>query len=282
MTFKRPKNVRIVDMCIYVDNNVYNDEKDESKIYQYIYHICYSLACKGKMFRDIEEYDDFALFAASNVYARLTSPKQYESEDNPKPLDKVKSVLNYIKATLYGMCVDYQQIYYKQIISNDGFIKADTDALKEELRQGIQSQCRTNVSAAWLSDLKILPNIVMKVVKNTPYKNDALMVHRLYLSCLMTLLQSVTLSADNEEKLRSRMNKGSYNSYMNKLYQIEKERSITLWKLDDSYSDYVYVLTNVCRRKIVEQLTSVIKSYEITDTMMSAMLCDKGEDRRDD
>lgn len=106
MTYKKPADVTYTDMCIYVDENVYRDdltEIEQEQIYIYIYHICYMLACKGKYFKTFEDYDNFALYTAAKLYARLIDARQFE---DPPKLNKIKSILNYAKNTLYGMKVD--------------------------------------------------------------------------------------------------------------------------------------------------------------------------------
>lgn len=50
MTYKKPAGVTYVQMCMYVDANIYKEQKQENLLYEYIYHICYMLACKSHFF----------------------------------------------------------------------------------------------------------------------------------------------------------------------------------------------------------------------------------------
>ena len=66
MTYNKPPNMTYTAMCIYFDNNIYTSDRDDNILYQYLYHICYMLACKSRYFRNYEDYDDFALYASAN------------------------------------------------------------------------------------------------------------------------------------------------------------------------------------------------------------------------
>lgn len=72
------------------------------------------LARKGKFFNKAQYYDDFAAYLATQLYFRITNPKQFD--ENSK-VQKIKSVLNYIKATIYPMKVNFEQEHYSQTVS---------------------------------------------------------------------------------------------------------------------------------------------------------------------
>jgi hypothetical protein len=90
---------------------VYREDlsEDEDKlIFEYLYHLIEMLAYKAKFFSRYQYYEDFALYAASDIFIRLKNPKQFEYDGNGNPkLKKIKSILNYIKAVLYAKKVDF-------------------------------------------------------------------------------------------------------------------------------------------------------------------------------
>ena len=98
---------RIVDLCIYVDKNLYNPEADKEKLFDSIYRIVYSLALKQKIFQKWEDYEPFALFATSRLFHRAQNPKQFLPENHPKKMKKIKSILNFVKKIMYPLQVDY-------------------------------------------------------------------------------------------------------------------------------------------------------------------------------
>ena len=77
MTYTRPKDVTITAMCIYIDDHIYNGDYNEELVFEYLYHIVYSLSCKDKFFSRFEDYDAFALFCATKIFMRLIDKRQF-------------------------------------------------------------------------------------------------------------------------------------------------------------------------------------------------------------
>lgn len=283
MVFKKPKGIKYTDMAIYIDEHIYKEDKNEDLIYQYIYHLCYVLACKGKYFKNFQDYDDFAIFAASKVYMRLVDKRQFNPEPGERKLDVIKSVLNYIKLTLYGMKVDYQKDTYKQIIDPRLNDKIDIDKLKYSFKEQIENNYWFDLQKNIFDDLNELPDIIKDIVSKTPYKDDKIITKRLYISCLITILKSITLSNNNQERLRKRELKNSdTEDLLYKLYQEEKQDSLTLWRLDESMSNYVNILCNKIRKNIASRLMDTKKSYEITEEMMEAIMLSSFKESMED
>ena len=118
MLFTKP-NMKYTDMCIYVDSIVNKEDPSEqelNKCFEYIYHIGFMLAHKHKYFNKNYYYEEFALFLATEVMYRLFfNPRLNEVDSNGEPvLTKIKSVLNYMKAIIYGRKVEFEQQNYSQ------------------------------------------------------------------------------------------------------------------------------------------------------------------------
>ena len=97
--YQKPKDVTMIDMCIYIDNNVYTENHNDQKIFEYLYHIIKMKARDKRYFHDLKYYEDFAIFGATQVYMRLVNPRQYKYKEDEEPeLKKIKSVLNYINS----------------------------------------------------------------------------------------------------------------------------------------------------------------------------------------
>lgn len=62
-------------MCIYIDENIYKEDKDEEKIFQYLFHIFFMLSHKNNLFQNTQDYEDFALYAASCTMMRYKNPR---------------------------------------------------------------------------------------------------------------------------------------------------------------------------------------------------------------
>lgn len=63
------------------------------------------LVKKKRFITKNEDVDEFSAVAAGQYYVRLTDSRQWDPTA-PKQLTKITSILNYIKKTLYPMCVD--------------------------------------------------------------------------------------------------------------------------------------------------------------------------------
>ena len=75
MIYTKPKDMRFVDMVIWVDKNMYKDDCDDEKLYEYLYLIISMLASKKKLMNTWSDYMDFYMWAASRVYMRIKSKK---------------------------------------------------------------------------------------------------------------------------------------------------------------------------------------------------------------
>ena len=228
MTYTRPPGVKYTDMAIYVDKNVYQPVKDENKIYEYIYHLCYMLACKHRYFKKFNEYDEFALFAATKIYLRMTNKRQFEVNEGEKKLEPIKSVLNYIKLALYGIKVDFQKIVYGCVL-NPETDKIDTDTMKENMLTSIQCDYRNGMDEEIKAVISKLPQTINKVLSKTPYKIGSLQHKNIKISCLLTLLNNVTLSEKSKLKVEKKEEtEVDCENLKQKLYDSERNYDVIL------------------------------------------------------
>lgn len=146
MTYKKPKDVSYVQMAIFIDEHIYEENKSpllEKKLYEYMYHLFYMLACKKRYFIKLEDYDSFANYGATRLYMRYCNPGQFldeeeSQEDSPKKLAKIKSCLNYIKQIIYGTKVNYQKENYREVINPDVEDSFDSVAYSQRMANIVQ------------------------------------------------------------------------------------------------------------------------------------------------
>lgn len=99
---KKPK-VRYVDMAIYVDAHIFDtDPITVATVHEYLVMLAYMLSIKRRFFDKEIYYDQYANYLAEIVYTRMTTPRQYLDESDPKYLSPIKSCLNYMKQILYA------------------------------------------------------------------------------------------------------------------------------------------------------------------------------------
>ena len=197
MTFNKPTE-RYVDMAKYVDDNVYTENSDENIIYEYLYQLANMLAHKNSFFTKKEDYDYFSIYAANHLWFRLRNAKQFETNvDGTPKMEKVKSVLNYLKKTIYPMKVDFQKEYLP-------LADCSVDDLcgSAALNFSVMRSADTLNVAEFSLYLGDFMQTIREFLKTIPYKYESTTWNNIYLSCLLTFLNSVTLSNKQKSRLK--------------------------------------------------------------------------------
>jgi hypothetical protein len=265
MTYNKPKNVTYTEMAIFFDKHIKKPERDDNILYEYIYHLVYMLANKAKYFHDFKDYDEFSLYAAGKIYMRAINEEKTE-----KP---IKSILNYIKAVIYPLKVDYQKEVYDEIINPDVDDRINGERLKSNLHKPIQADYQDGLVEEIYRQLSLLPKYINDVVYESPYKNDKTVCRRLYISVLLSFLNGITLSNAGIEKIKRRELKSlETENTAFKMLEKEKEVSTIVWRLDDSLTNYVEILTNKVRKKFGKDLLEIKKLYELPEEDLNAIM----------
>jgi hypothetical protein len=229
-TFIRPKGVKITDMCIYVDTHMQfvcengANPQIENKIIEYLYHIVDSLAKKQSFFPRFSDYDEFALYSAGELF--LSMRKKYLNagkEVRGKVITPVKSCLNFTKSVLYPLKVNFQKSNYDFVLNPE--IGQNTDKLTEDLRSQIRQQYQNDTIKDLEEILSELPERIYTMLSYSPYRNDPLMIRKLYLSIVLSFINSITLPNKIKNKLVYKMDNMEYeklsNIYNNEINNFE-------------------------------------------------------------
>ena len=274
--FKKPKNIRYVDMAIWIDNHAYDENISDDTLYEYLYHLVYMLAVKKCMFKDSKYYEDFAVESATLVYMRLKNPKQFEIDDNGNyKMERIKSILNYIKNTLYPMKVIFEQQNYAQVLYTDTdvsispntftTISVDKSITKSEFKQ-------------YLNDIiKTCKTFLTKI----PYFSVKKEWINIYISCLLSFLNSITISNVILERLSNRINPNISDECIIKLYEDEQQNSTIIFHLDSSMKDYITILTRRLRHILAKDLSQILSSQEFSEDITKQLLLSSIRDSRD-
>lgn len=286
MFFKKPPGLKYTDMSIWIDENAYKSDCDDGKMYEYIYLIIDMLAHKQCFFNKQHYYDDFALDTASQVYMRYRNPKQYEYKDTGQPrLDKIKSVLNYIKKTIYPRKVDFEQRNYQQQVNPHGTVLYNCGASLSQILHESVDNFRVSDFSLYLGDIV---NICRAFIAKIPYKTDTVEWQNIYLSCLISFLNSITVSNKNKTKMNSATDE--IDAVIEKVYSEERNDCIILYHLDASMRNYITILTSEIRHAVAKDLSYTLDTYvpsnmyindsmHINDSMQS---CTESEDEYHD
>lgn len=269
MLYKKPPNMRYTQLCMYVDEHIRDDdEKAKETCFEYLWNIFYILAVKGKMFNSGRDYDEYALYAATQLFIR------YQKESNPdSKLKPIKSCLNYIKKVLYPMKVNYQRANFEQVFTPITSLNYKDMPIYEHKVTEIRSINNVLLQVECKQYLSQLHNTIMAYLKETPYRNDKKTLHALYMSCILSILKSITMSNKNKAKLKKREDKNySTVDLVDSIYAEEREDNVVIFHLDKSMKNYIETLVNGIKKEITKDLRYIIGSYEPSDQVIKDLL----------
>ena len=259
-------------MCIWVDANAYKEGVDKEKLFDSLYRIVYALALKQKIFHRYDDYQPFALEVACKLYQRIINPKQFLPDDNPRKMKKIKSILNFVKRIMYPMQVEYQKSNFGQQFIPE-MDEATIRNIREELTIKSRSQGHSLLHVEFENYLNKICHTVKSFLSTTPYCYDEVMTHNLYISILLSLLNQMTLSRNNKNRLKQRMKKGyGVEAYINSIYDEEQKDSIMLFHIDPKMYNYVAILVARVRKLIIKDMRDLIGYSEPSDAVIQSIL----------
>lgn len=256
-------------MAMYIDENIRKEDKNDELLFEYMWHLFYILAVKGRYFTSSRDYDEYALYAATQLYMRYKK----EGTEKGKNLKPIKSCLNYIKKVLYPMKVNYQQDYYEQVIKSDMSEEEYSTQLQEDRENLVRQSNSQLVQIEYSHYLESICTTIKFVLRTSPYQNDKVMMHNIYLSCLLTLLKTITMSNRNKARFNKRVRKAlSVENLIDQIYAQESQDNIVLYHLDPSMGNYILTLVAKIRKEIVKDLRGIIGSFEPSEQVIKDVL----------
>jgi hypothetical protein len=261
MLYKKPSGVKFTDLCIYIDENVPKLANPgeypeiESTIYNYLWLLVKALAIKKCMFKKFEDYDGYAFYAATRLFLALR--KNYLNQGKTikgKQIRPIKSCLNYTKALLYPMKIEYQRETFKETIEEE-FVSKKFDAFtyKEQLK----NETRTSFEVS--SQLKIFlreslstkNRLLDELLKKSPFGRSTAEYKNLKISIL---LNSINILQTKKKLV------------------VTDQQSIILWHLPKNMVSYVKVLVKEFFMAIKLEIMDCYKEAHIADDTLEAIL----------
>lgn len=233
-------------MAIWIDENYNKESCDDVKLYEYLYHLLYMIARQHNYFKTLDQYDDYALQGASKLFIRLKDNRQYGDAPILQP---IKSILNYIKAISYPYKVDFEQAAY--IESSQEVMILHTNTLN--LSNYIAEESDIFDRIDFQQSLSSISSIVKDYLKDIPYKKNSAEFKNIYISCILTLLNSVTVAADGIYKICTQLN--ILDSTLNRIYKKSRYEDPILYHLPNSMSNYIKVLVRQIEHAIAKELS---------------------------
>lgn len=267
MTYTKPLDVTYTQMAIWIDEHVYTKNVDESLLYEYLYHLSNMLAGQASYFSTALEYDHFALYSASRLFQRLYNPKQFELDDNQQPkMKQIKSILNYIKKVIYPYKVDFEMEFSIENKNMD-VIQVGSFDLGSHMIESASLFDRLEFSVS----IDSIASIVRSHLKKIPKRKNSSEWTNIYLSCMLTLLDSITLTRAMLSKYDALKLKKE--EYLDSVYEELRYQKPTLYHLPDSMSNYIRVLVNELRHVLASELSWKSDCYIPADASMKSLIC---------
>lgn len=258
MTFDKPKNIGLITMCKYIDDNIYTNNYDEYTAYTYIYHIIYDVAKHKLKLSNNETYDMFAIEMANQVFLRYKNKKQYELDENGIPkMEKIKSVLNYVNTTIGHRYCSFKRKYGSNVISRE----------KVDLLTTFNTLLINNIDNMHIKDFEMTTQHIgltcEKFLESIPYSKNSVIWNNIYISVMLTFLNIITPTTESISKLKKQ---SLYKDYkIDKLFKELKYDYPILFHLPQSMSNYIIVLTRQLVHIVGEDLKQIISSKNISD-----------------
>ena len=260
MLWKKPANMKYTDMCIYIDENVPKiinpgEHPDiENTIYNYLWLLVKAFAIKKCMFTDFQDYDMYAFYAANRLFFALRKNQLNQGKTiKGKLIRPIKSCLNYTKALLYPMKIDYQRESFREVIEEE-FVskKFDAFAYKEQLKDsardysGVTRQFKEHIQEVLPQSSKILDEVLQK----SPFNSSTPEYQNLKISILLTSIQIL--------KTRKKLD--------------AVPQSVVLWHLPKSMSNYTKVLLKEFFMALKLEIMDCYKASDLNDSDLENIL----------
>lgn len=250
MLFKKPPNLKYTSLCIYIDENASKltnageYPEVENTIYNYLWLLVKALAIKKRMFKNFEDYDMYAFYSATRLFTAIRKNQQNQGKIiKGKLIKPIKSCLNYTKALLYPMKIEYQIENFREVIEEE-FVTTKFDALayKEQLKNQARNSSEINyIFKNYVGQsMTNCGAIIEEILQKSPFNAATPEYKNLKISILLTSLHA--LRAD--KKLNSSV------------------QSVVLWHLPKSMSSYTKILV---KEFFIALKSEIIECYKMAD-----------------
>ena len=129
-----------------------------------------------------------------------------------------------MKSIMYPMKVNYMHEYFQQIYQKD-YVPSEIESIRDKKMSQLYSNISEElVRADTLIYLKQLPRTLWHYIKEIAHTKDKVELKNIYLSCLITLLKSLTLSNENKTLLQ----RYGKEKYLDNIYEEERLNATTL------------------------------------------------------
>lgn len=262
------ENLKVVDMCKVFDEEFPREDRNDDKLFRYLYLIVYAVTLKEKpnWFKDYDEYDAYAIYSTKVLYTRFIK-QQREGKT-------LKSILNYFHGAMNGLRINFQKEEFAEIIDSEhnGF---SSEKYLSDMQTSLSNEYYGEEKEFEITKLlKDIHKVARKVINESPYSRDKVMSHRLYISMLLTFLSNLTINNKAKSRFNKKVEKNpkDIDDTFTNLLEKEKQEKPILWKLDESMSDYVRLLVNKMKFKLAKDLRDIQNYYIIPEDVVTGIM----------
>ena len=250
--FKKPSNMRWVDLAIWIDDNFYKEDCDYNIVYSYMYLLASMLASKHKYFDTQKEYEEFAAYLAYETYKRM-------SDKNKTP---IKSVLNYMKSIISFRKMAFNYNRRQKIIDPTYDKEWDASTYVEKCKEAYEATFSDELYNGVKDILAQTPKYILDSIPRV-YKSDKLLYKNLYLSCLLSMINRVTLPSVIDTKLEERLNESpTFNEV--KYYTKYLDQDIVLWHVPEQLGIIVVMILNKVNTKLTDEIKGLSNDIKVS------------------
>jgi hypothetical protein len=232
----------------------------ENTIYNYLWLLVKALAIKKRMFKNFDDYDMYAFYSATRLFTALRKNQQNQGKViKGKTIKPIKSCLNYTKALLYPMKIEYQMENFREVIEEE-FVSTKFDALmyKEQLKNQAKNSAEiTRVFKDYVEQSLSRSDLILnEVLRKSPFNPSMPEYKNLKISVLLTSIYILK----TDKKLNTAV------------------QSAVLWHLPKSMSNYTKILVKEFFMAIKNEIIDCHRMSDISDTDLENILTNVTEE----
>ena len=260
MEWRKPSNMRYTQLCMYIDENMSKLTTPgeypaiENKIWNYLWLLVKALAIKRRMFTSFQDYDGYAFYAANRLFFAFRKNLQNQGKIiKGKKIVPIKSSLNYTKALLNPMKLEYQRETFNEVITAEYVSKKfDAFAYKERLKDAVQENQGTTAYFldTVLDTFKVCDLYITRVLAKTPFLSDSADYKWLKISLCLNCINNLKL--------------GKGLGY--------EPATVILWNLPKSMAGYMKVLIREFCIEIKKEIMDCYKGIALQEAVLEKII----------
>ena len=245
---------------MYIDQNIPNivnpgEHPDiENTVYNYLWLVVKALAIKARMFNDFKDYDPYSFYAANRLFFAIR--KNYWNQGKTikgKLIRPIKSSLNYMKALLRPMKIEYQNETFREVISEE-FTSKKFESYKFQEQMRASAKVSLGVNEKFIDYLRDsfehIGDIADEVIKKSPFSPTSSDYKKLKISLMLNAINSLNAKGKLDSELPT----------------------VILWKLPKSMSSYVRILLKEFYSEIRSEILQCHQMADIEDGVVDYII----------